>query len=242
METPSVCCLCFLCLQSTGKMAALETNHARRVLSFLNQQREVGKFCDAVLNLGDGVLYLAHRNILSCFSELSELSGTSGAPRSEFCLQSCPSDGLELVLSFIYTGELRLGEDNLQKVQQAAASLRVPEALALCQQFQRCSVELPPENTKQGGPRKAPSGGVKEEDLLSASAGEGAEAAVAPTTTTRSGRVVKGPKWLETAKESSTSDCRRTALDPEERQTSEEHMAAEQLAADSQVGSHTSQS
>lgn len=218
-------------------MAAVDSGHARRVLSSLNQQRAVGRFCDAVLNLGNGVLYLAHRSILSCFSELSELS--SGAPHAEFCLQSCPSDGLELVLSFIYTGELRLEEDNLQKVQQAAASLCVPEALALCQQFQRSSVELPPAKTKRGRSRKPPSGGVKEENLLPAPPGESAEVAVAPTTTTRSGRVVKGPKWLTTAEENSTSDCRRMALDPEERQTPEEHLAAEQLAADSQVDSHT---
>ncbi|XP_037540586.1 telomere zinc finger-associated protein [Nematolebias whitei] len=215
-------------------MVAVDNSHAQRVLSCLNQQRAVGKFCDAVLNLGNGFLYLAHRNILSCFSELSELSSTSGAPHTEFFLQSCPSDGLELVLNFIYTGELRLEEDNLQKVQQAAASLCVPEALALCQQFLHSSVELPPAKTKRGGSRKAPSMGIKEENLLPAPAGESAEAAVAPTTT-RSGRVVKGPKWLTTAEESSTSDCRRMVLNPEERQTTEEHLVAEQLAADSQV-------
>uniref|UniRef100_A0A4W6FUC4 BTB domain-containing protein n=1 Tax=Lates calcarifer TaxID=8187 RepID=A0A4W6FUC4_LATCA len=51
-------------------MPAPGSSHAQRVLSSLNQQRAVGKFCDAVLNVGGGVVYLAHRNILACFSEL----------------------------------------------------------------------------------------------------------------------------------------------------------------------------
>lgn len=214
-------------------MAATKSSHAQRVLSSLNQQRAVGRFCDATLNLGDGVLYWAHRNILACFSELAELSSTDSTASAEFCLQSCPGDGLDLVLSFIYTGELRLEEDNLQRVQQAAASLQVPEALSLCQQFQRASLQPAPVKKKPGRPRKSPSAGVKEEDLLSAPAGEAAAATAAPGTTTRSGRVVKGPRWLETAADSSSSDWRRTALGPEERGTRDE--AEKHLAAESQV-------
>ncbi|XP_017274629.1 telomere zinc finger-associated protein [Kryptolebias marmoratus] len=219
-------------------MAAAESSHAQRVLSSLNQQRAVGKFCDAVLNLGDGVLYLAHRNVLACFSELLELSGTEGAPCTEFRLQSCPGDGLELLLSFIYTGELKLKEDSLPKVQQAAASLCVPEALALCQQFRRPPVEPAPAKRRRGRPRKPPLGGDKEENPPPAPAGVSAAAAAAPATTTRSGRVVKGPRRLVTADESATSDCKRSALDPEEGEPcddAEESLAAEQPAAESQV-------
>uniref|UniRef100_A0A3Q4G8V0 BTB domain-containing protein n=1 Tax=Neolamprologus brichardi TaxID=32507 RepID=A0A3Q4G8V0_NEOBR len=94
----------------------------RSALQFNKQlMRAVGRFCDASLNVGDGVVFLAHRNILACFTELLQQSNMPSA--TEFCLQGCPSDGLELLLNFVYTGELKLDPHNLDRVQQAAASL-----------------------------------------------------------------------------------------------------------------------
>uniref|UniRef100_UPI0037E9B9A3 telomere zinc finger-associated protein n=1 Tax=Semicossyphus pulcher TaxID=241346 RepID=UPI0037E9B9A3 len=197
-------------------MPAADSSHAQRVLSSLNQQRAVGRFCDAVLNMGSGVVYLAHRNILACFSELfQQQSNMPSAPCTEFCLQECPNDGLELLLNFVYTGELKLDPENLDKVQHAAASLCVPEALVLCQQFKDTSVDPVPLKRKRGRPRKSasdptPSCSVKEENLLTITKDEsGFDAAAAnlssSTTTTRSGRVVKGPRRLVTD-ESPNSD------------------------------------
>uniref|UniRef100_A0A1A8PCW3 Zinc finger and BTB domain containing 48 n=1 Tax=Nothobranchius pienaari TaxID=704102 RepID=A0A1A8PCW3_9TELE len=185
---------------------AAESSHAQRLLSFLDQQRAVGRFCDAVLNLGDGVLYPAHRNVLACFSELLEQSSASGTPCTEFRLQGCPSDGLELLLGFIYTGELKLEPGNLHKVQQAAVSLCVPEALVLCQQFQGSSVDRAPLKQKRGRPRKCPPDLVKVENSSTAAGDESSFDSTASSsaliTTTRSGRVVKGPKWLRPTPES----------------------------------------
>uniref|UniRef100_A0A8C2X1I7 Zinc finger and BTB domain containing 48 n=1 Tax=Cyclopterus lumpus TaxID=8103 RepID=A0A8C2X1I7_CYCLU len=192
-------------------MPAAESNHALRVLSSLNQQRAVGRFCDAVLNVGGGVVYLAHRNILACFSELFQQSNMPAASCMEFCLQECPNDGLELLLNFVYTGELKLEPENLEKVQHAAASLCVPEALTLCQQFKETSVDPVPFKRKRGRPRKSPSDttpycSVKEENLLTITKDESScdtatancSMAATTTTTTRSGRVVKGPRRLVT--------------------------------------------
>ncbi len=202
----------------TGQMPAAESNHAQRVLSSLNQQRAVGRFCDAVLNVGGGVVYLAHRNILACFSELFQQSNVPTAPCMEFCLQECPNDGLELLLNFVYTGELKLDPDNLDKVQHAAASLGVPEALALCQQFKESSEDPVPFKRKRGRPRKStssettPPRSVKEENLLTITKDESSFdtatdsfSMTAAATTTRSGRVVKGPRRLVTD-ESPTTD------------------------------------
>ncbi|KAK2851831.1 hypothetical protein Q5P01_008107 [Channa striata] len=100
---------------AAGEVAAGGIHHAQRVLSSLNQQRAVGRFCDAVLNVGGGVVYLAHRSILACFSELFQQSDVPAAPCMEFGLQECPNDGLELLLNFVYTGELKLDSDNLDK-------------------------------------------------------------------------------------------------------------------------------
>ncbi|XP_047187289.1 telomere zinc finger-associated protein isoform X2 [Scophthalmus maximus] len=193
-----------------GGMPAAESNHAQRVLSSLNQQRAVGRFCDAALDVGGGVVHLAHRNVLACFSELFEQPDVP----TEFCLPGCPGDGLELLLDFVYTGTLKLAPDNLDKVQRAAASLRVPEALALCQQFKETSVHPVPLKRKRGRPKKAasdasPHCSVKEENSLTVTKDESGldadSAAAAATTTTRSGRVVKGPRRLVTD-ESPTTD------------------------------------
>ncbi|XP_031701587.1 telomere zinc finger-associated protein [Anarrhichthys ocellatus] len=198
-------------------MPAAESNHALRVLSSLNQQRAVGRFCDAVLNVGDRVVHLAHRNILACFSELFQQSNMPTAPCTEFCLQECPTDGLELLLNFVYTGELKLDPDNLEKVQHAAASLCVPEALTLCNQFKETSVDPVPLKRKRGRPRKStsdttPYSSVKEENLLTITKDECSLdtatancSMAATTTTTRSGRVVKGPRRLVTV-EGPTTD------------------------------------
>lgn len=202
-------------LSEPGGMPAAESSHAQRVLSSLNQQRAVGRFCDAVLNVGGGVVYLAHRNILACFSELFQQSNVPAAPCMEFCLQKCPNDGLELLLNFVYTGELKLDPDNLEKVQHAAASMCVPEALALCQQFKEASVDPVPLKRKRGRPRKStldttPHCSVKVENLLTNTKDESSFDTATGSlsmaaTTTRSGRVVKGPRRLVTD-ESPTTD------------------------------------
>ncbi|XP_049437336.1 telomere zinc finger-associated protein isoform X6 [Epinephelus fuscoguttatus] len=224
-------------------MPAAESSHAQRVLSSLNQQRAAGRFCDAVLNVGGGVVYLAHRNILACFSELFQQSNMPTASCMEFCLQEGPNDGLELLLNFIYTGDLELDPDNLDKVQHAAATLCVPEVLALCQQFKESSVnpvnhvdpvDPAPNKRKKGRPQKSTTVttrhcSVKEENVFTAIRDESdfdhASANFSMVaTTTRSGRVVKGPRRLVTD-QSLTADftapgkpSRKTPLLPTERE------------------------
>lgn len=209
-------CTCCGSIEKPG-MAAAEKSHAQHVLSTLNQQRVQGRFCDASLNLGGGVAYLAHCNILACFSELFQEANMPSVPCMEFCFHECPSDGLELLLNFVYTGELKLDQQNLECVQHAATSLCVPEALALCRQFKETSEELASLKRKRGRPRKstqgsAPTRSVKDENVPAAFMDEfGRDAAAigasttTATTTTRSGRVVKGPRWLVTD-ENTTSD------------------------------------
>lgn len=183
-------------------MPATESSHALRVMSCLNQQRAVGTFCDAALNLGSGRVFLAHRNILACFSDLFQ---QSAAACTEFCLQECPEDGLELLLNFVYTGELKLDNHNLQKVQHAASSLCIEEVLRLCQQFKATAEDPAPQKRKRGRPRKPTSDSKPlcsaKEEKENASKVTQADAtshsmASTSTTTTRSGRIVKGPRRL----------------------------------------------
>ncbi|XP_018615920.2 telomere zinc finger-associated protein [Scleropages formosus] len=117
-------------------MAPVEESHAQRVLSSLNRQRALGRFCDAALSTGGGKVFPVHRSVLACFSELFEDPGGSAAQRAELALpEDCPAKGLELLLDFIYTGELSLDAANLEQVRRAAASLSVPDALDMCREF-----------------------------------------------------------------------------------------------------------
>lgn len=225
-------------------MPAAEKSHAQHVLSSLNQQRVQGRFCDATLNLGGGVAYLAHCNILACFSELFQESNMPSAPYMEYCFNECPSDGLELLLNFVYTGELKLDQQNLECVQNAATSLCVPEALALCQQFKETSEETKSLKRKRGRPKKstqgsAPTCSVKGESVSVASKDEfgsdavGNRASSAPMTTTRFGRVVKGPRRLVTD-ENPASD----GTSPEKHSGRPQLVPSEEVLCAVVVGSH----
>ncbi|XP_061781083.1 telomere zinc finger-associated protein [Nerophis lumbriciformis] len=171
--------------------------HAQRVLSTLNQQRAAGSFCDTLLKVSDGAIYAAHRGVLACFSRAFQGADMSAA--KELSLQECCGEGLEVLLDFVYTGQLKLDPGVLDKVQSAADSLCVPEALALCQRFRDTPADAPLKRGR-GRPRKTETD-VFLEDKTATSAKEecGSDAlagSVNALATTRSGRVVKGPRRL----------------------------------------------
>ncbi|XP_061646848.1 telomere zinc finger-associated protein isoform X2 [Phyllopteryx taeniolatus] len=208
---------CHICLQMACAVAMTSTvthvemraaGHAQRVLSTLNQQRAAGSFCDALLKVTDGVVYAAHRSVLACFSQIFQNDNMATAsPSVEFCLQECSSEGLELLLDFVYTGELKLDPSVLDKVQSAASSLCVPEALAMCHRFRdKPRDAVPLLKRGRGRPRKTNSevfsiSGdepnkltvAKEQSVLEGVVGG---VKVPATATTRSGRVVKGPRRM----------------------------------------------
>ncbi|KAM9445317.1 telomere zinc finger-associated protein isoform 1-T2 [Clarias gariepinus] len=103
--------------------------HAQWVLSKLNQQRGLGRFCDVMLNTQSGQVFLAHRNILACFSQMFQDAASSTSCTEINLPQDCPEDGLELLLQFFYTGDLQLNDDNEEKVRRAANELSVPVSL-----------------------------------------------------------------------------------------------------------------
>uniref|UniRef100_A0AAY4EDX9 Zinc finger and BTB domain containing 48 n=1 Tax=Denticeps clupeoides TaxID=299321 RepID=A0AAY4EDX9_9TELE len=104
--------------------------HAHKVMTLLNQQRAVGQFCDAKLNTGTGHVYLAHRNVLACFSQLFQELNLDNPQHIEINLPlECPLDGLERLLDYFYTGELKLEAVSLERVQRAASAISVANAL-----------------------------------------------------------------------------------------------------------------
>ncbi|KAJ8369829.1 hypothetical protein SKAU_G00098570 [Synaphobranchus kaupii] len=202
---------------------AVPNAHAQRVLSSLNQQRGLGRFCDAMLSLGSGQVYLAHRNVLACFSDLFQETYTTNTTCMEVCLPvECPTEGLELVLDFVYTGELKVDSVNLENVRSAAVSLSVPDAINLCQSF-TCQQSPPrrpkteelgagdesyrglnaPSAPQDYSSTETPAKGKQKPRLTPKPRAKAASTTSKqtvpiplPTTTTRSGRTVKGPSRL----------------------------------------------
>lgn len=196
------------------------TSHAQRVLSLLNQQRGLGHFCDAMLSTASGQVHLAHRNVLACFSHLFQ-DPSSNTPCMKIDLPlECPDDGLELLLNFFYTGELQLDDCNLEKIQNAASGLSVPDSLIPCQSlpgvenlqspvsseddkdkplFPPTSADAQPDHTLKGKTRSWQRMKNKPDACRVGSevtASDDDPPASTSTTITRSGRRVKGPNRL----------------------------------------------
>ncbi|XP_023690709.1 uncharacterized protein zbtb48 isoform X3 [Paramormyrops kingsleyae] len=196
-------------------MAPLENTHAERLLSSLNQQRALGRFCDAILSTGSGKCYKVHRNVLACFSEIFQSACPTSTSHMEYCLpDDCSTEGLELLLDFVYTGKLELDSANLEKVQCAAVGLSIQDALRICQEFASNMTCLKgpqgPKDGKGGGDEEhshgaspkdtskpdVPIRGNPRPRLKSKSRPKVCNSVpkqLTVTTTTRSGRRVKGP-------------------------------------------------
>ncbi|XP_022532816.2 telomere zinc finger-associated protein [Astyanax mexicanus] len=197
------------------------STHTQWVLSQLNQQRQLGKFCDVMLSTPNGQVFLAHRNVLACFSQLfhdsisiTSTTTTTNTSAATPCMEvslppECTEDGLELLLSFFYTGDLQLNAENEEKVRGAASGLSVPDSLipgggapgvkAPEGPWRVCSGDADAEDTKldlsssghsksrQRVKNKVETPGISEPDDFPS---------IISTTTTRSGRKVKGPSRL----------------------------------------------
>ncbi|KAL4623756.1 zinc finger and BTB domain-containing protein 48-like [Arapaima gigas] len=184
-------------------MAPREEIHALRVLSALNHQRALGRFCDAALSTRGGKVFPVHRGVLACFSDLFQEHG--GVPDDTVDLalpEDCPDEGLELLLDFFYTGQLILDAGNLDQVHRAATSLSVPDALNMCRDFtsEGCSGETGIDDECAGtllpvDASKAESA-VKEKARSRPMRSKAARQPTPTTTTTRSGRRVRGPSRL----------------------------------------------
>ncbi|NP_001091385.1 zinc finger and BTB domain containing 48 S homeolog [Xenopus laevis] len=108
--------------------------HSVKVLNALNKQREEGRYCDATLVVGN-VNFKAHWSILAC-SSLYFQSLYGDGTSANIILHESFAEVIGLVLDFLYTGELALTEENVQKVLLASKDLEVLEAIEVCERFQ----------------------------------------------------------------------------------------------------------
>ncbi|XP_041426216.1 zinc finger and BTB domain containing 48 S homeolog isoform X1 [Xenopus laevis] len=108
--------------------------HSVKVLNALKKQREEGRYCDATLVVGN-VNFKAHWSILAC-SSLYFQSLYGDGTSTNIILHESFAEVIGLVLDFLYTGELALTEENVQKVLLASKDLEVLEAIEVCERFQ----------------------------------------------------------------------------------------------------------
>ncbi|KAM4651650.1 zinc finger and BTB domain-containing protein 48 isoform 1-T2 [Discoglossus pictus] len=108
--------------------------HSVKVLQALNKQREEGRYCDATLVVGD-VTFKAHWSILACSSSFFQSLYGDGTPPN-IILHESFSEVIGLVLDFLYTGELVLSQENVQKVLLASKELGIFEAVEVCERFE----------------------------------------------------------------------------------------------------------
>ncbi|XP_018081629.1 telomere zinc finger-associated protein [Xenopus laevis] len=108
--------------------------HSVKVLNALNKQREEGRYCDATLVVGN-VNFKAHWSILACSSPFFQSLYGDGTS-ANIILHESFAEVIGLVLDFLYTGELALTEENVQKVLLASKDLEVLEAIEVCERFQ----------------------------------------------------------------------------------------------------------
>ena len=109
--------------------------HCQQLLSSLNYQRFYGYHCDVTLQCGDDK-YNAHICVLSAYSpKLQQMINTMAKDTDLLSIESVPSNGLKLILDYIYTGVLKLDALNVLQLFDVAQCLEMKEAEKLCSDY-----------------------------------------------------------------------------------------------------------
>ncbi|XP_077996128.1 kelch-like protein 26 [Glandiceps talaboti] len=107
-----------------------------QLLSGLNELRVSGDLTDVVL-VAENKKFYSHKAMLSSSSDYFKAMFTGGMKEStskqpEIELHGVSADGLETVLSFLYTSELNLSHGNFESVLTAASHFQMETALDFC--------------------------------------------------------------------------------------------------------------
>ncbi|XP_016117326.1 kelch-like protein 35 [Sinocyclocheilus grahami] len=112
--------------------------HAEHILQVLNSYRRSGTFTDVVLQV-DGCEFPCHRATLCAsslyFRSMFNSSGFQENRQPVVKLQGICSTAMDSLLDFMYEGRLKLDEENVESVFQAADRLDVPVLSKACVQF-----------------------------------------------------------------------------------------------------------
>ena len=114
-------------------------SHAVNLLSKCAQYRDTSKFIDVRLKVREDI-FPAHRIILAANSDYFDRMFTNGMKESnqkviELKDESISPDAFKIVLNSIYTGDLRVNEENVFEVLAAADHLQVTTVVQQCCDF-----------------------------------------------------------------------------------------------------------
>ena len=113
--------------------------HSEVLLSKCAQFRDEGRFIDVRLKVREDI-FPAHRIVLAANSDYFHAMFTAGMKESnqkviELKDESIAPDALKIVMDSIYTGDLRVNEENVFEVLAAADHLQVTSVVELCCDF-----------------------------------------------------------------------------------------------------------
>ncbi|XP_053316871.1 myoneurin isoform X2 [Spea bombifrons] len=110
-------------------MARLD--HCRQLLEKLNKQREAGFLCDCTVFIGE-FQFKAHRNVLASFSEYFRVLFKDTLDNVVLDQNQVTVSGFEILLDFIYSGNLHFDSCKVEEICQAAEHLKVEEVVSSC--------------------------------------------------------------------------------------------------------------
>ncbi len=111
--------------------------HAEHILQVLNTYRRSGTFTDVVLQV-DGCEFPCHRAMLCASSNFFHAMFNSSfqeSRQSVVKLQDISSTAMDSLLDFMYEGQLKLDEENVESIFRAADLLNIPVLTKACVQF-----------------------------------------------------------------------------------------------------------
>nr|XP_022341558.1 kelch-like protein 9 isoform X3 [Crassostrea virginica] len=116
---------------------AKSEGYGDKVIQQLNQLRSREELCDFTVSAGEKS-FQVHRAVLAATSDYFRVMfGGAMAESRQDCvdLKGVTADGLQLIVEFIYSGELSLQYENLTDAINTASHLQVATALDLCSDY-----------------------------------------------------------------------------------------------------------
>ncbi|XP_035677880.1 kelch-like protein 24 [Branchiostoma floridae] len=125
-------------IESTEDGSRLFQNYLQEhmVLTELARQRKTGEFLDVVIEV-EGREFPCHRAMLASTPYFKTMLSSNFAESSSKVVQlhGTDSSSFSKILDFIYTGEIRIGKEDVQDVLQTAHILQFDKILQYCKKF-----------------------------------------------------------------------------------------------------------
>ena len=125
-------------VEGEDEKPAPDLQYSHAILQCMNQHRKDNiKLCDVVLKIGE-TMVPAHRSVLSSCSHYFLAMFTSNMRESNeniVEMKDVSADIIEALVEFIYTGNLQITSENVEKTLEHAALIQFSKAVDLCCNF-----------------------------------------------------------------------------------------------------------